>query len=349
MGQFCVFCGEKPVDKNREHIIPQWLIKYTEREKMPMVKVLKDGKLEPKMSYMNFAFPACRECNTEFSALEGHVRPILLNILNEKPVSATEISTLLDWFDKVRLGLRLASVYLQKGLNQEPPHTFIKQRVGLCDRMLIIEKIKPQPDVRLAFPDTHTKFFKSGAQSFQFVIDNYVFTNASAHFLVSSKLGFPYGTFMETVDNGNVLVDNMTPGSKRARGPVIEGVYPAPDKIIVYQPIFKPFITTDNKLYDNDYVKFHCFDYNAGLGGIFYQRGQTNEMFYMNPDDKTTLKPRETTRDFKTVIRGAFEVQSALLARCPRYNTSDVRFNEYNNMLNGLLAAELKEEIAAHR
>ena len=217
MSKFCVFCGNPPVDKNREHIIPQWLIKYTGRGKMPAVKIIKDGELKPSISYMNFTMPACEACNEKFSALEGAVKPILLNVLADKPVTAREISILLDWFDKVRLGLRLSMVYLQKGLNMEKPHTFITQRVGLTDRMLIIEKIQPQPDVRLAFPDTHTHYFKSAAQSFQFIIDNYVFTNASAYFVVSQKLGFPYATTIQTVDAPNVMIDNWNRGKERAR------------------------------------------------------------------------------------------------------------------------------------
>lgn len=348
MNKFCVFCGQPPVDKNREHIIPQWLIKYTNRGKMPVVKVLQDGELKPKISYQNFTMPACEACNEKFSELEGAVKPILLNILAEKPVSAREISILLDWFDKVRLGLRLSMVYLQNGLNQEKPHTFINQRTGLVDRMLIIEKIKQQPDVRLAFPDIHTQFFKSAAQSFQFVIDNYVFTNASAHFLVSGKLGFPYATHIETIDAPNVMIDNWQRGKERARGPVFGNVYPAADKIIVYQPIFKPFVANANPLYDNDYVKSHCIDYANGLGGIFYQRGQTNEVKYLNPDEQTVLKPRETTRSFESVLRGGYEVQSAMLARAPKYNTSDARFNAYNNKLMELHAKELQIAVKAH-
>lgn len=348
MSKFCVFCGKPPVDKNREHIIPQWLIKYTERGKMPVVKVMEpDGTLKPKISYMNFTMPACEACNEEFSQLEGLVKPILLNILAGKPVSAREISLFLDWMDKVRLGLRLSMVYLQNGLNQEPPHTFIKQRTGYADRMLIIEKIKPQPDVRLAFPDTHTRFFKTAAQSFQFIIDNYVFTNASAPFIVSSKLGFPYATHMETLDAPNVLVDNWMPGTERTRGPVFGNVFPAQDKMIVYQPIFKPF--TEISYYDTDYVKSHSLDYDAGLGGIFYQRGKTNEIKYLEPDDKIALNPQETKRDFKTILRGAYEIQSQVLARAPKYNTSDARFNEYNNNLMKVDAMELKMAIAAHR
>lgn len=348
MSKFCVFCGKPPVDKNREHIIPQWLIKYTERGKMPAVKVLEGDTLKPKISYMNFTMPACEACNEEFSALEVAVKPILLNVLVDKPVNAREISLLLDWFDKVRLGLRLSCVYLQNGLKQEAPHTFIKDRTGLTDRMLIIEKIKPQPGVRLAFPDTHTAFFKSAAQSFQFVIDNYVFTNASAHFLVSSKLGFPYSQHIETVDAPNVRIDPLVAGKKRARGPVFANLTPAPDRIIVYQPIFKPFIATDYALYDNDYVKSHSIDFNNGVGGIFYQRGNSNEVKYLKPDEQTVLKPRETTRSFESVLRGGYELQSAVLAHAPKFNTSNARFNDYNNKLMELQALELKTAIAAH-
>jgi len=347
MSKFCVFCGNPPVDKNREHIIPQWLIKYTGRGKMPAVKVLKDGELKSRISYMNFTMPACEACNEKFSALEGAVKPILLNVLADKPVTAREISILLDWFDKVRLGLRLSMVYLQNGLNMEKPHTFITQRTGLTDRMLIIEKIKPQPDIRLGFPDTYTQYFKSAAQSFQFIIDNYVFTNASAYFMVSPKLGFPHATHIETVDAPNVEIDHWIRGKERARGPVFGNIVPAADRIILYQPIFKPF--TNIPVYNNDYVKSHCIDYSNGLGGIFYQRGQTNEVKYLQPDEQTVLKPRETTRDFKTILRGAYEVQAQMLARAPRYNTSNAFFNEYNNKLMGLQAAEIRDAIEAHR
>lgn len=351
MSKFCVFCGKPPVDKNREHIIPQWLIKYTARGKMPMVNVLGgDGTLKPKITYQNFTMPACEACNEKFSKLEAAVKPILLNVLDEKPVSAREISLLLDWFDKVRLGLRLSIVYLQDGLNMEPPHTFIDGRTGWTDRMLIIEKMKPQPDIRLAFPDTGTQYFKSAAQSFQFIVDNYVFTNASAHFIVSPKLGFPYATNVETVDAPNVCINGWVAGKGRARGPVVGDIYPAPDKIIVYQPIFKPFVSAGvGALYDNDYVKSHCIDYKNGVGGIFYQRGQTNEVKYLSPDDKTVLKPRETTRDFKTILRGGYEVQAQMLARAPRYNTSNTRFNDVNNHWMLVYAAELRNIIANHR
>lgn len=349
MSKFCVFCGKPPVDKNREHIIPQWLIKYTERGKMPIVKVLKDGELKPKITYQNFTMPACEKCNEEFSRLESAVKPILLNVLSEQPVSAREISLLLDWFDKVRLGLRLSTVYLQNDLHQENPHTFISQRTGLTDRMLMIEKIKPQPDVRLAFPDSHTKYFKSAAQSFQFIIDNYVFTNGSAYFLVSSKLGFPYAAHIETIDAPNVRINNWQHGKQRARGPVLGNIYPATDKIIIYQPIFKPFVSDCDSFYNNDYVKSHSIDYANGLGGIFYQRGQTNEIKYLQPNDKMMLNPRETTRDFKTILRGGYEFQAQILARAPKFNTSDALFNAYNNKLMELQAQELQNSIALHR
>ena len=348
MSKFCVFCGKPPVDKNREHIIPKWLIEYTERAKKPMVQVLKDGEFKPKISYMNFTMPACEKCNSEFSRLEAAVKPILLKVLSDQAVSAQEISLLLDWFDKVRLGLRLSMVYLGKGLHQEKPHTFISERTGATDRMLIIEKIKPQPDVRLAFPDTQTKFFQSGAQSFQFVIDNYVFTNASAHFLVSDKLGFPHAKHLEIIDAPHVSAENWMPGVGRPRSPVFGNILPAPDKMIIYQPIFKPFVSIP-KIYDTDYVKSHCLDYANGLGGIFYQRGQTNEVKYLLPDEKMTLKPRETTRSIDAVLRGGYEVQAQILARSPKFNTSNKLFNEYNNRLMELQAKELQAAIAAHR
>ncbi|HEX8015803.1 MAG TPA: hypothetical protein VF465_11265, partial [Flavobacterium sp.] len=104
MRKFCVFCGEKPVDKNKEHVIPQWLIKYTGEPNRITLIAKKEGK-EIKFSWLNFVFPACEECNSNFSNIESKIQPILVKIDNENSVTHDEINLFLDWIDKIRIGV----------------------------------------------------------------------------------------------------------------------------------------------------------------------------------------------------------------------------------------------------
>lgn len=65
--KFCVFCGEVPKDKNKEHILPQWLLKLTGNPKR-VVKFgfdyFNDRSLE--FDWKSLAVPSCSACNSEF-------------------------------------------------------------------------------------------------------------------------------------------------------------------------------------------------------------------------------------------------------------------------------------------
>ena len=100
MSRFCVFCGEKPESKTREHVIPQWLISMTGDPKRQACFGFNMSNPEAKMrffSFDQFAFPACDSCNNEYSELEGVVRKIMDDILSDKEILASDISIFLDW------------------------------------------------------------------------------------------------------------------------------------------------------------------------------------------------------------------------------------------------------------
>ena len=114
--KFCIFCGEKPKDKNQEHVVPQWLIHMTKREKGDVFSLYPDAKMH--LPFMRFTFPACTECNSKYSRMEAMVKPVLERVLSGQSISGADASLLMDWFDKVRIGLWLSNMYYNPKLKQ---------------------------------------------------------------------------------------------------------------------------------------------------------------------------------------------------------------------------------------
>ena len=92
MAKKCVFCGQPPKDKNKEHVIPQWLIRMTGREQKPAAE-----SRDNKIPFMRFTLPACSACNTRYSGWEACVKGVIEKVLSDTPITAPEIDLLLDW------------------------------------------------------------------------------------------------------------------------------------------------------------------------------------------------------------------------------------------------------------
>src|SRR4051812_29407260 len=109
--KFCMFCGEKPVDKNREHVLGKWLLSITGDVKRPFrFSIDFNTKKERVFSADQFVAPACRTCNLEFGVLEEKAKPILLKLLERKPIYGFDIPVFLDWLDKIRIGIWLTFI-----------------------------------------------------------------------------------------------------------------------------------------------------------------------------------------------------------------------------------------------
>jgi len=64
--KFCVFCGQKPENKNKEHVLPKWLIKLTGKPNRQINVGLnfsdfeKDTEIKERQYSINsFTLPAC--------------------------------------------------------------------------------------------------------------------------------------------------------------------------------------------------------------------------------------------------------------------------------------------------
>ena len=157
MVKYCIFCGGAPSKKNKEHIIPKWLIEFTgDPKRMASLGIpWNDPNGIRAFSWSSFHFPACESCNTKYSELEGAVKSIFFKMSYYSPLTAEELNLLLDWFDKVRIGLWLGMRYLNQNVFVVKPKFYIDQRIGAKDRVLIIYDSKyPRKKLVISGVDT---------------------------------------------------------------------------------------------------------------------------------------------------------------------------------------------------
>ncbi|SRR6266446_3490950 len=278
MARFCVFCGATPKARTAEHLIPRWLIELTgDRSRLVNFgydSVGEEAKMR-KYAFDSFKFPACADCNARFSILEGKARKVILSILARSDLTAIDFDLLLDWLDKIRVGLWLANHYLLKEFRERRPKFFIGTRIGLKDRMVSIYASNHSAK-GIGMWATQSPAFMLMPSCFAFAINNVYFFNLSNDFLVSRRLGFPYPTRAAIQQNGTTQY-TIERGLERVIRPVVRKAM-LPGFKVIYQPIFAwPLRTLDagrtHELYNTRYVREACIDWGRGHGPIFVESG----------------------------------------------------------------------------
>ena len=262
MRKFCIFCGEKPVNKNKEHVIPQWLIKYTGDPKRIAFIGKKDDK-DIKYPWLSFVFPACEECNSNFGKIEVKIKSILEKLDNENLVTHNEMNLFLDWLDKIRIGMWLGHAMLKK--KDFEPNFFINNRVGSKDRLCLIYKLNDS-EKGIGIIGTDTPVFENTPSCFTLILNNMVFLNYSKEFLLSKNLGFPYPKNYSYSSYNQLNVDKILPGRYEVKFPILDGKIIKP-AIKIYQSIInathdlkRPFAGTGRSFYNSN-----CFLFNKKL------------------------------------------------------------------------------------
>ena len=138
-----MFCGKRPTDKNREHVVPRWLLEMTgsSRRLATFAPVWNDRTKELdvlRIPFSKFVFPAYTDCNERFSELEGSAKQVMEKMLGHEEISAADLSVMLSWLDKVRTGLWLAFYFLQRNYWTIDPHMAIADRVDRADRLVFL-------------------------------------------------------------------------------------------------------------------------------------------------------------------------------------------------------------------
>src|SRR5688572_14983604 len=103
--RFCVFCGAPPERKNKEHVLPRWLISLTgDPNRVVNFGVdYQSGKLL-RFAWSSFVAPSCEDCNGKFATLEAAAKPLIQRLLERDALDSEEYLIVFDWLDKVRIG-----------------------------------------------------------------------------------------------------------------------------------------------------------------------------------------------------------------------------------------------------
>lgn len=288
--RFCVFCGNPPEKKNREHILPQWLLELTGDPKR-VVNFGTDfrGGRTIRFDWLNFCVPACESCNTEYSNLEVRAKSYVLTLLDRGALASNEYIDFMDWMDKVRVGLWIAYHFIQGNPTNIRPRFHIKSRISQKDRMIAIYPIEGD-GVGLNALGTESLVFHSQPSCMGLRINNILIINMSSDFLFSARCGFPFPRSRFTrLDGENPYMMHTSDFSitRKIKHPLIRKPIIKPS-IHLYQPImgrsldkrFQSGFMGDYSSFDSYLAKHTLPPYLSGKGILYFQHLDRVEPIY---------------------------------------------------------------------
>ena len=300
-----MFCGEKPESKTKEHIIPKWLLELTGVPSRNYYFGLINNidSFENGIPFNQFVFPACKKCNEQFGKLEEQTKQILMSILINEKLSFSDLNLFLMWLDKIRIGIWLANLYLEKNFLGIKPKFFIKSRINQNDRMLLIFKTDFKGS-RINIIGANTPAFAFMPCCFGLLINNYIFVNISKEFLFSSRIGLPYPK--ETYySNDQRLVAKMSKGRGKMKLPIFTSPFEN-NGVQIFQPMIMNGLGINPKFYESDYIMSLCYDPQKGIGKIFINN---MDKFFTYPLNKSYLwMPGFSFEDDKIILPIAYKI-----------------------------------------
>jgi hypothetical protein len=324
MEKFCVFCGQKPSSKNKEHVIPLWLIELTGDPNRkatfgPFLDTEKMALVHKEFAFDQFKFPACKECNEKHSELENNARDVIVRLIKDDVLASMDFMVLLDWLDKIRIGLWLAYNYIQKNLAEVEPNYYIANRIGRSDRATLIYKT----DAAISGINlTGTSFpaFQYDPTCFNIRINQYSFFNLATDFLLSKYLGFPY--LRESYySEGKETIFSIAKGKNQILYPLIRKSYNKKCTEI-YQPLFsrRDMRLHLEKWYDTEHVHSLSHDYANGIGKVLIGGENRVSEYPIEKSDKWIPKYTWNFDEFSTMIaRQTLEFQIYFINHGPKY------------------------------
>jgi hypothetical protein len=131
-------------------------------------------------------------------------------------------------------------------------------------------------------------------------INNFYFITASTANLIAPRIGFPYQATQQVkpgADGAHEAV--LESGTEKIEYPLVR--YPTvPDGTQFYQPIMLKPISGDfdavKAVYDTEYVRHRCLDYDKGSGLIFQAKDEA-VVTYPAAESRDWLPPQHSTAD----------------------------------------------------
>ncbi|WP_460416004.1 hypothetical protein [Pseudomonas sp. microsymbiont 2] len=354
--KYCVFCGNPPNSKNREHILPQWLLSLTgdPKRKVTMGRNHKTGRII-SYDWSSLVVPACESCNNEFSKTEAQVRPLIERILQRESLTTIEYSLILDWLDKVRVGLWLNYKMIQGSIVAGDPSFHINSRIGRKDRVLAIYPFSPQQGLN-AF-GVNTLAFDQAPSAFALRINDLLILNCSSEYLVSARCGLPYPKSMTLHLDGEstgLLELSELNYTKKLKYPAFRFPIFKPS-ILLLQPIMQSH-NNNNKptelighslMSEHELEESRLAGNKTGVGKIFKQHN--GALTKLQPEEKVEFESISgpECKSFGDIVAQVYEIQIWLrtLVKHTGHKENIVKWKS----LDKLIKQEAKLYINEHR
>lgn len=223
--KICVFCGNPPQGKTREHILPQWLLRLT-GDPARKVYLGRDWSKKdlPKrvFSFKSFTFPACASCNTRFAKLEADAQRVVTTMLSAGHLVADDFDILLDWLDKVRTGLWLGLRYLNANHRDISPQFAIASRIAARDRLVFVYRDEMEL-TGISLAGIESPIFQEMPSCFVISINHLHFFSASATSLFAARLGLPFPVNLKRAPNRDAgFLADISPGTGVVELPLVQ-------------------------------------------------------------------------------------------------------------------------------
>jgi hypothetical protein len=347
--RFCVFCGNTPENRNREHILPQWLLEFTGDPKRVVNFGMnyKNGKTI-RFDWSSFCVPACQSCNTEFSELEARAKTYVIRLVGREALSSIEYSDFMDWLDKVRIGIWIAYHFIQGNPTNIYPNFHIKTRICQKDRMVAIYPIAGD-EIGLNAFGVESLIFHSQPSCFALRINDLLILNMSSDYLFSARCGFPFPRSKYTTLDGDnpymMHLDNFQI-TRRIKHPLIRKIIAKPS-IHLYQPIMQK---SDDKRIQSGFIgDYNCFDlYLAGHTMPPYPSGK-GVLYFQHQDRVDPILDIEKPIEFESIKRSESKPMYELVKQVYEFQNYIYVSNEFRAENKELLTSHLERKKALIR
>jgi hypothetical protein len=158
-------------------------------------------KARIRYSWSNFVAPACDQCNNKYAELETRVKPSIEALLRREPLPVSAYVEILDWLDKVRIGIWLTRHMIENHPREITPHFHISARIGEKDRMVAVYPFDSEnKDINLFGSDS--LIFSDMPCCFGLRINDLLLLNISSDFFCSRGCGLPHPQSMRVLRGG---------------------------------------------------------------------------------------------------------------------------------------------------
>lgn len=242
---------------NREHVLPKWALRLTgsyHRETFLY------GATRP---YSTLHVASCEACNTRYGEdLETRAECLVHALLAREPVAEADLEILLDWLDKVRIGLWWQTLQVAKNPLGIKPKFAISERVAAHDRMMVIYQAEQSPMGLTAF-GVESVPFMSMPSCFGLKINNLFLVSISAPFVLAYEFGFPapVGHVLGAGDRQDLM--DLSGDTGRLADGFITLPYDKRGSQIV-QPIFGQVHESAKSLFSSPYVAQYVREAKSG-------------------------------------------------------------------------------------